>query len=94
MQNHANFLKCNRRVASKKSVHVDLRSAPPRCATAIMNFSCSSGVHRIRVFAEAEAEAEAVAPEDGLGLPGEAAEMALVEAIIQKERNPLKDASV
>lgn len=44
----------------------------------MMNFSCSSGVHRIRVFAEAEAEG--VAPEDGLGLPGEAAEIALVEA--------------
>lgn len=44
-----------------------------------MNFSCRSGVHRIRVF-PLEAEAAAVAPQDGLGLPGEAADMALVEA--------------
>lgn len=59
---------------------VDLRSAPPRCVTAHMNFSCRSGVHRNRAFAEAEAAA--VAPDDGPGLPGEA--VALVEATIQK----------
>lgn len=67
---------------------MNLRSAPPRCATAIINFSCSSGVHRIRVFPETEAEPAAVAPQDGLGLPGEGAEMALVEATIRKKGKP------
>ena len=58
----------------------DLRSAPPRCATDMTNFSCSSGVHRNRDFDAAAAaapdEEDGFDEGDRFGLPVEAAPVA------------------